>query len=85
MRWVSGLYERWDKAVAAQRALDAAEVGTPREQWEAGLVRAATLVSGVRGADEDDARALVAESILARYPEDPEDGSPLGVSPQDRT
>lgn len=83
LRWRSSLIDRWEKTVAAQRALNTAKAETPRERWAAGLVRAEALAAGVKGVEEDAARDLVAEIILARYPEDPDDGSPLGVSLED--
>lgn len=83
LRWYAQMGERWEKSVAAERALRMAPKGTPREQWAAGLARAKVLVSGVTGLDEDEARSIVADTILARYAEDPEDGEPVGVSPED--
>ena len=41
---------------------------------------AADLFTGVHGLDEDDARDLLAEVTAARYPSDPEDGLPVGLS-----
>lgn len=83
LRWRSSLIDRWEKMVVAQRALNTANAETPRERRAAGLARAEALIAGVKGVEEDAARDLVAEAILARYPEDPEDGLPLGVSPED--
>lgn len=84
VRWASALYERWEKTVAAQRALTAVSAETPRELWAAGVARATDLVAGVVGVDEDDARGLVADLVLARYPVDSDDGLSVGVTPQDR-
>lgn len=83
LRWYTELGERWDKTVAAERALRITPTTTPRERWAAALARAEALVSGVSGLDEDEARAIIADKILARYPEDPEYGEPVGVSPDD--
>lgn len=83
LRWHTQMSERWEKRVAAERALRLTPTTAPREQWGAGLARAKALVSGVTGLDEDEVQSIVADSILARYAEDPEDGEPVGVSPED--
>lgn len=56
---------------------------SPRRAFTTALQRAEALIAGAVGLDEDEARALVAESIAAAYPVDPEDGSPVGVSQED--
>lgn len=85
LRWHEGLLGRWEKTVAARRALKAVSTGTARQQWAAALVRAESLVAGAAGLDGDGARAIVADTILARHAEDPEDGQPLGLTTEDAT
>jgi hypothetical protein len=85
LRWYEGLLGQWEKTVAAQRALKAMSNGTARQQWSAALVRAESLVAGAVGLDGDEARVIVADTILARYAEDPEDGQPLGLTTEDAT
>lgn len=83
LRWYALMCERWEKRVAAERALRMTPATTPREQCAAGHARAVAMISGVTGLDEDEARLIVAETILARYAEDPEYGEPVGVCPED--
>lgn len=83
VRWHTSLTDRWEKTVAAQRALKSMPTATARQQWAAALVRADSLAAGAVGLEADEARAIVADTILARYSEDPEDGEPIGVSAED--
>lgn len=81
LRWYGQVGERWERSVATERALRMAPT-TPRAPWAAGLVRAEALVSGVAGLDKDEARSIVADTILACFAEDPEDVEPVAVSPK---
>lgn len=83
LRWHGGLMDRWQKTVAAQRALKSLPTGTARQQWAAALVKAESMVAGAVGVDDEEAREIVADTILARYACDPEDGEALGVSVED--
>ena len=83
LKWRAGLIDRWEKTVAARRALNSITGETLRERHALGVAEAEALLKGVQGLDGDDAREVVADLILAKYPEDPEHGAPLGVSPRD--
>jgi integrase len=83
LRWWSALVAQWDKTVAAQRRLDAAPEGTKLEMWRDSAMRAAQLLDGVQGLDDDQAREVLAEHIAAKYPTDVEGVGPVGITAQD--
>lgn len=79
LRWHSEQQAEFGKLVAGQRALTGDPTGTPRELHKASRDRALTLLEGVKGIDEDEARSILAEMTVAKYPEDPETGDRIGL------
>lgn len=80
LRWHSEQQAEFGKLVAGQRALTGDPTGTPMELHKASRDRALALLEGVKGIDEDEARSILAEMTVAKYPEDPESGSRIGLS-----
>lgn len=79
-RWYLDRGTEFDLAVTSQRRLTGDPTATPMELCEASRERARELVAGVQGLDEDEARTVLAKSIAATYPEDPETGDRTGFS-----
>ncbi|MDO9524931.1 MAG: tyrosine-type recombinase/integrase [Gemmobacter sp.] len=79
-RWHLDREAEFDLSVTKQRRLTGDPTATPMELCEVSRERARDLLAGVKGLEEDEARAVLAESIAAAYPEDPETGDRTGFS-----
>lgn len=79
LRWHQDREAEFGTAVKSARRLSVPSTATPRELHEAARELARQLLEGVVGLDEDDARQLVAETVAAKYPEDPETGDRTGI------
>ena len=83
-RWHLDREAEFETLVAGQRRLSGDPKATPMELQEIAKERAAAMLAGVHGLEEDEAREVLAESLAAKYPEDPDTGDRTGFSTVDK-
>lgn len=82
-RWHQEREIEFDRLVAKAKRMAGTRDGTPFELYVDSKARAGELLEGIQGIDEDGARSVVADMIASKYPDDPETGDKVGISPAD--
>ena len=82
-RWHQEREVEFETLVAKAKRIAGCQQGTPLQLYVDAKARAGELLDGVQGLEEDDARSVLAEMVAAKYPDDPETGDKMGISPVD--
>lgn len=80
LRWHQSREIEFAKAVRSARRFTSPMSLSNRELFDAAQDRADQLLQGIIGLDDDEARAVLAESFASKYPLDPETGDPIGIA-----